>query len=966
MDQIVVTDFTDSVLNVINAVRNAASIRELQNAMAEAALQHVYTRSAYYSVPSIVDADEESTDSLVVSTLQAFFSDPTNLESDAVRLAMSPHATHCEAILLEGEVEIKYQFKYLELPSVSALIDGALVVQGQVLQIGYRPALCNLFFGGQEPDLDIAPWEFIFEDAGVGSEHGGTFTIPIRSIPTSANIGGIRVRVFVGLFNQALEALYTDPSDEAKSHFMSPENLSAIKATGADGTGSVESAPYVVALEFTVGVHNLQPSLSSIELDVGGDEFAAMDSAKTQAQVLAAVRVALDGDEMSQLRAQGFELICLHVTPNGHRTDNEGAWPFYIMGKYGPAANGGITSISFLTVPRHTAGAVDANEENDKMGAKLPPALEERESGVLVETFLQYDLAACTSEDPGREHVYLQIQTTLQPKRSELVYERVTMISASDVEEQSNAPGVVARSDDNSVNVFLSTLDASGYSYVPLPPSLAASLGFIYPNAGLLLEKLSSGQVQGEALGHASGSAWGSVEDEAALQAAAEAEEAVEEAVHARANAGGVDGEDDNMSHMTGSDNGEEEVELNELQMAEQLEEKLAALLEEQQQLENDNAELQKKTIVLVARERAMLQGQKAGKDGTGATNEDEPEATNDRTAEKEKALLETLSSIVTSRAKIAQQTADYDQLSHDLQTRLDDREYKANEISESFAKFKSEILGKAGDARTSQPLSKKVIKQFEVAQAKRDEDLERVRLRNISMRTQLLRLERQLRSREQLAEGLHMIDFEQLKVENQTLYEKIEERTEELMKLSRKKTNTVQVLTHVREKLRFIEKSNLQLNKELGVVENDTMSRRGTLTGSKKNRDTVREDNKELKRKQGFASSSGLLVDYEKRTKALGDAHALLKELQEKYNAVAAQCAKDEAFVLSMRQGRTLTPSALPSGPGTGTRAMSVGTGVGLNHPPKSLPQTPYFPGARPESNGASAGNFFPPPRGA
>ena len=38
------------------------------------------------------------------------------------------------------------------------------------------------------------------------------------------------------------------------------------------------------------------------------------------------------------------------------------------------------------------------------------------------------------------------------------------------------------------------------------------------------------------------------------------------------------------------------------------------------------------------------------------------------------------------------------------------------------------------------------------------------------------------------------MIDFEQLKVENQTLYEKIEERTEELTKLNRKKTNTVQV----------------------------------------------------------------------------------------------------------------------------------------------------------------------------
>jgi len=43
------------------------------------------------------------------------------------------------------------------------------------------------------------------------------------------------------------------------------------------------------------------------------------------------------------------------------------------------------------------------------------------------------------------------------------------------------------------------------------------------------------------------------------------------------------------------------------------------------------------------------------------------------------------------------------------------------------------------------------------------------------------------------------MIDFEQLKIENQTLNEKIEERNEELSKLKRKKTITVQVRVCVR-----------------------------------------------------------------------------------------------------------------------------------------------------------------------
>ncbi len=49
----------------------------------------------------------------------------------------------------------------------------------------------------------------------------------------------------------------------------------------------------------------------------------------------------------------------------------------------------------------------------------------------------------------------------------------------------------------------------------------------------------------------------------------------------------------------------------------------------------------------------------------------------------------------------------------------------------------------------------------------------------NIRLKNQLKKRESQLKSKEELAEGLHMIDFEQLKIENQTYSEKIEERNE-------------------------------------------------------------------------------------------------------------------------------------------------------------------------------------------
>jgi hypothetical protein len=46
-------------------------------------------------------------------------------------------------------------------------------------------------------------------------------------------------------------------------------------------------------------------------------------------------------------------------------------------------------------------------------------------------------------------------------------------------------------------------------------------------------------------------------------------------------------------------------------------------------------------------------------------------------------------------------------------------------------------------------------------------------------LKNQLKKRENQLKSKEELAEGLHTIDFEQLKIENQTYSEKIEERNE-------------------------------------------------------------------------------------------------------------------------------------------------------------------------------------------
>jgi len=91
------------------------------------------------------------------------------------------------------------------------------------------------------------------------------------------------------------------------------------------------------------------------------------------------------------------------------------------------------------------------------------------------------------------------------------------------------------------------------------------------------------------------------------------------------------------------------------------------------------------------------------------------------------------------------------------------------------------------------------------------------------------------LKKREQLAEGLHLIDYEQLKIENQTLNEKIEERNEELTRLRGKIINHVIMLSHTREKLKFIETQNARNEEALTVLVDKLDGKKELLTKLKR-----------------------------------------------------------------------------------------------------------------------------------
>merc|ERR1712057_54472 len=172
-----------------------------------------------------------------------------------------------------------------------------------------------------------------------------------------------------------------------------------------------------------------------------------------------------------------------------------------------------------------------------------------------------------------------------------------------------------------------------------------------------------------------------------------------------------------------------------------------------------------------------------------------------------------------------------------------------------------------------------------------KDAEVEEVRGANISLKNRLAKEMTKLRKNDELAENLHVIDIEQLKIENQTLNEKIEERNEELHKLRKKTVITVQVITHMREKLQFIQQENQVLKTELAQLDQELASQRDLVAKTKHERDDYRSENAKLRQQTGIINSDLLTKDYE-------DRQNLLKRLKEELQTLKGKHKRMMIFI--------------------------------------------------------------------
>jgi len=136
------------------------------------------------------------------------------------------------------------------------------------------------------------------------------------------------------------------------------------------------------------------------------------------------------------------------------------------------------------------------------------------------------------------------------------------------------------------------------------------------------------------------------------------------------------------------------------------------------------------------------------------------------------------------------------------LRAVLEETEIRIGELKRDAYEFKRDVVVGAENPRTGKIMSEKVTKYVDDRQAQRDVVIDKLRLKNTTLKAAIGKLEQQLSQKEEVGDALHYIDFHQLQIENKQFVAKIEERNDELLLVKLSTGKTIKCLNELKSKL--------------------------------------------------------------------------------------------------------------------------------------------------------------------
>jgi DNA repair exonuclease SbcCD ATPase subunit len=157
-----------------------------------------------------------------------------------------------------------------------------------------------------------------------------------------------------------------------------------------------------------------------------------------------------------------------------------------------------------------------------------------------------------------------------------------------------------------------------------------------------------------------------------------------------------------------------------------------------------------------------------------------------------------------------------YESLLDKLKALMEETEVEMSEVKKEHYEFKRDVVGGERNFRSGKTAADKVMRFLEEKMREKDSLIDKLTLKNTALQSQTNKQQGLLQQKEEMGEVLHVIDFDQLKIENQQYNEKIEERNNELLKLKLTTGNIVQVLNTSKKRLAALTTESVWLRKSM------------------------------------------------------------------------------------------------------------------------------------------------------
>jgi DNA repair exonuclease SbcCD ATPase subunit len=239
------------------------------------------------------------------------------------------------------------------------------------------------------------------------------------------------------------------------------------------------------------------------------------------------------------------------------------------------------------------------------------------------------------------------------------------------------------------------------------------------------------------------------------------------------------------------------------------------------------------------------------------------------------------------------------------LRAVLEETEIRIGELKRDAYEFKRDVVVGAENSRTGNIMAERVTRYFEDKIKQVDSVLEKLRLKNFALKSQINKIEHQLSQKEEIGDILHYIDFHQLQIENKQYVAKIDERNEELQTVKLSTSKTITALNECKRRLTEKLEESSWLEKEISSKQ--TVLRKLEVEGARVEKESRIEAHKKSRLRQALEEISEMpdVEDYIEQKRQMYDLDSKLKTWIKKVEIM--EMAAKKARAQSLLAGKSM-----------------------------------------------------------